>query len=562
VIVAGRPRIRARSDRHAPPIDPPGVGTSPGAMTSKTRTATSPLHPRGEAALRWLAAAATLAVAAPARATPPAPTAGPPGHVPEDISHRAGDSGHVVSDSPSEGPAPAPAASPTPAPADVPAARCQDRRDVAWIRRCLPGRNTWEIGGYLGVMFPAANSHELFDPYRQLEARQNGLDFWRPYRAAAPELGLRVAYFPLRFLGGEVEGAVMPTRVVEDGAPGGRANLFSIRAHFIAQVPLWRVAPFVVVGGGGLGTTGRLGNDIDESTHFGAGVKVFLSHRAVLRLDVRDVVAARKEVDAGATNYPEVLLGVSALLGRKAPKPAPEKDSDGDGFLDRGDACPYEPGIAPDGCPERDRDGDGFMDSQDACPDVPGVAPDGCPERDRDGDGFLDSVDRCPDVPGAPPDGCPIPDTDGDGILDDVDRCVDRPETYNGIDDRDGCPDEIPPKVGPIIGTIRGIYFDLDRDTIKPRSRPVLDRAVEVLKEFSEIRIEISGHTDSTGGHAYNRDLSRRRAESVKRYLVEHGIDTNRIQTRGAGPDEPLDTNRTPAGRAKNRRIEFELLVR
>ena len=108
---------------------------------------------------------------------------------------------------------------------------------------------------------------------------------------------------------------------------------------------------------------------------------------------------------------------------------------------------------------------------------------------------------------------------------------------------------------------IRGIYFDLDRDTIKPRSRPVLDRAVAVFLEFPSVRVEISGHTDSTGSVAYNRELSRRRAESVKRYLVEHGIDTARIQTRGAGPDEPIDSNRSPAGRARNRRIEFQILV-
>jgi len=83
-----------------------------------------------------------------------------------------------------------------------------------------------------------------------------------------------------------------------------------------------------------------------------------------------------------------------------------------------------------------------------------------------------------------------------------------------------------------------------------------------VLKDFPSIRIEISGHTDSTGSREYNLDLSRRRAESVKRYLVtEGGVEESRVQTRGAGPDEPIDTNKTAAGRAKNRRIEFMILV-
>jgi len=153
------------------------------------------------------------------------------------------------------------------------------------------------------------------------------------------------------------------------------------------------------------------------------------------------------------------------------------------------------------------------------------------------------------------------PDTDGDGTADPEDKCPTVPETRNGYQDEDGCPDEIPMQLAKFTGTIKGIYFDLDKDTIKPKSKPVLDRAVSVLNEFSTIRIEISGHTDSTGSVAYNKDLSGRRAASVKRYLVEHGVDSARIETRGAGPDEPVDTNKTAAGRAKNRRIEFTILV-
>jgi outer membrane protein OmpA-like peptidoglycan-associated protein len=85
---------------------------------------------------------------------------------------------------------------------------------------------------------------------------------------------------------------------------------------------------------------------------------------------------------------------------------------------------------------------------------------------------------------------------------------------------------------------------------------------VAVLQEFNTIRIEISGHTDSTGSVEHNRDLSKRRAElSVKKYLVEHGVADARVEYRGAGPDEPVDTNKTAAGRAKNRRIEFTILV-
>jgi outer membrane protein OmpA-like peptidoglycan-associated protein len=422
------------------------------------------------------------------------------------------------------------------------------------MRKYRPSNNMWELGVFGGAFFPSRR-HELFNAQQQLDSMDT---FYQDYKRVAPEFGARVAYFPFAFIGGEIEGGVMPTRTIQQDQ---QALLFNFRAHLIGQIPFWRIAPFVVWGGGLIGTTGALGNDVDESTHFGGGVKFYINDLLMLRLDIRDVVAARYRVDAGATNYPEVLLGLSFTL-RKKRKEEPKKDSDGDGFLDAEDACPYEPGIAPDGCPEGDRDGDGFLDGVDKCPDTPGIAPDGCPEKDRDGDGILDSVDKCPDTPGVPEyEGCPIPDRDGDGILDPNDKCPDDPETYNGFEDDDGCPDEIPEQVRNYTGVIRGIYFDLDKDTIKPKSKPVLDRAVDVLKEFPSIRLEISGHTDNTGTREYNLDLSRRRSESVKRYLMEAGVEESRIQTRGAGPDEPIDTNKTAAGRAKNRRIEFTILV-
>ena len=428
------------------------------------------------------------------------------------------------------------------------------------MRKYRPTRNMFELGIFGGVMFPST-SHELFNAEMQ---RDSNNTLYRDYARVAPEFGARFGYYPFAFIGGEIEGGVMPTKTMPLGNEAAeRAMLFNFRAHLVGQIPFWRIVPFVVWGGGLIGTTGALGNDVDESTHYGGGVKFFLNDLAMLRLDVRDVVAARLTVDGGATHYPEILLGLSLTLNRKKEQKPAKKDSDGDGFLDEEDACPYEPGVAPDGCPEKDRDGDGFMDSADACPDTPGIAPDGCPEKDRDGDGILDSKDKCPDTPGVPEyDGCPIPDTDGDGILDPNDKCITEPETKNGFEDDDGCPDELPEAVKTYNGVIRGIYFDLNKDTIKPKSEPVLNRAVEVLKEFPSIRIEISGHTDSTGTRDYNLELSRRRAESVKRYLVEKGgVEESRIQTRGAGPDEPIDTNKSAAGRAKNRRIEFMILV-
>jgi hypothetical protein len=78
----------------------------------------------------------------------------------------------------------------------------------------------------------------------------------------APEFGARVAYFPFAFIGGEIEGGVMPTRTIQQDQ---QALLFNFRAHLIGQIPFWRIAPFVVWGGGLIGTTGALGNDVDPS---------------------------------------------------------------------------------------------------------------------------------------------------------------------------------------------------------------------------------------------------------------------------------------------------------
>jgi outer membrane protein OmpA-like peptidoglycan-associated protein len=181
--------------------------------------------------------------------------------------------------------------------------------------------------------------------------------------------------------------------------------------------------------------------------------------------------------------------------------------------------------------------------------------------QELDRDEFQDGMDACPCVPGSAPDGCPEKDRDADGFLDSDDKCLNEVETRNGYLDNDGCPDVIPAELAAFTGTIKGIDFDLDKDTIKPRSFPLLDHAVAVLKEFDQVRIEIRGHLDNTTSLDYGRRLDKNRAHAVKRYLVEHGIAEGRIETRGAGPDEPIDTNKTAAGRANNRRIEFKILI-
>jgi OOP family OmpA-OmpF porin len=419
-----------------------------------------------------------------------------------------------------------------------------DRSDQKWIKRWAPEPMMGEIGIYGGVLLPTPN-HEWFGA--DLDLPEQG---FKQLKAVSPDFGLRAGFYPIRFFGIEAEGGVMPSSLRNED---GSALLYTVRGHLVAQLGLWSITPFVLVGAGAIGVSSprdALGNDVDPGLHFGGGVKFYLNRYVMLRLDIRDVVSYKSGVEnVFISHSPEILLGLSVTLGRKKDEPKPE------------------PKPAPS-----DRDGDGFWDDQDTCPDEAETVndyqdDDGCPESDRDGDGFWDDKDTCPDEAETvneyqDEDGCPESDRDGDGFFDDQDSCPDEPETSNGYKDEDGCADEVPKEVQAFTGAIKGITFDNDKDTIRPSSSKTLDAAVKVLTDHPEIRIKISGHTDNKGARDHNVDLSQRRAESVKKYLVEHGIDEGRITTEGHGPDKPVDTNDTKAGRANNRRIEFEIIKR
>lgn len=109
--------------------------------------------------------------------------------------------------------------------------------------------------------------------------------------------------------------------------------------------------------------------------------------------------------------------------------------------------------------------------------------------------------------------------------------------------------------------TLRGIYFDFNKSTIKPESYPVLDQAAVILKENPSIRVEIQGHTDSVGSDSYNQTLSEARAAAVVSYFVmTHQIDSRRLVSRGYGESMPIASNASESGRALNRRVEFVIL--
>ncbi|GMV15516.1 MAG: OmpA family protein [Polyangiaceae bacterium] len=419
--------------------------------------------------------------------------------------------------------------------------------------------NYIELGLFAGALFPSED-HNFEDSKTESGARPH-----LKLKSVAPDFGLRAGYYPVRFVGLEIEGAFMPTKDEKDG----KANLSAFRGHLVGQMPLGGVTPFVLLGFGSLGANSdSMGKDRDPALHFGAGVKIPVSQSLGIRLDLRDNMTQKDggptsaAGDGDQTHHPEVLLGLSLKLGlskKEAPAVAP-KDSDGDGFFDPQDKCPTVAGVAPDGCPPPDSDKDGFIDPEDKCPTEPGIAPDGCPDKDPDKDGILDPEDKCPNEAGVAPDGCPDKDPDKDGILDPNDKCPKEPETKNNYLDEDGCPDEVPAEVKKFTGVIEGIEFDTGKATIRPKSTATLDAAVKVLTDFPTVKLEISGHTDNVGKDDKNLKLSQDRADAVKKYFTDKGIDASRIQTRGAGPNEPIADNKTAAGKQKNRRTEFKLI--
>ena len=231
------------------------------------------------------------------------------------------------------------------------------------------------------------------------------------------------------------------------------------------------------------------------------------------------------------------------------------KDTDKDGIPDNKDACPEVAGLKEfNGCP--DTDGDGIADKDDACPEVAGPKEfNGCP--DTDGDGIADKDDKCPDVAGpAENGGCPWPDTDGDGVLDKDDLC---PEVAGPASNK-GCPEPDEKEQKQLNQYAKTILFDTGKATIKFQSAEVLNQIINVLKKYPNSRFRIEGHTDSTGKKAKNMILSQNRADAVKVYLIQGGIDAGRLESQGFGPEKPIASNKNKKGRELNRRVEINLI--
>ena len=283
-------------------------------------------------------------------------------------------------------------------------------------------------------------------------------------------------------------------------------------------------------------------------------------------------------------------------------------DSDGDGIIDRKDKCPhlaedFDGFEDDDGCPDFDNDQDSLPDSVETNTGIyinetdTGTDPnswdtdnDGLSDYDEiyvyktnplhpdtDGDKLTDGdevnkYNTNPNLADSDGDGLsdydeifvhhtdPVnPDTDGDGIVDGKDKCPLEPENYNGYMDEDGCPDEKPEiifkKKAPLV--LEGVQFKSGSTDLTEEAKQTIQKVVRSLKDYPEVHLEISGHTDNIGSRANNIKLSKQRADAVKDYIVSQGIASGRLRAIGLGPDHPIATNSTPEGRAQNRRIEF-----
>jgi len=256
-------------------------------------------------------------------------------------------------------------------------------------------------------------------------------------------------------------------------------------------------------------------------------------------------------------------------------------DSDGDSIIDQDDACPNNAGLVSlAGCP--DQDGDGIPDKDDNCPTVAGNRENrGCPYIDSDNDGLIDEEDFCPSVFGPSENhGCPYLDTDHDNVPDKDDDCpnifgdvlyrgcpdTDRdsvPDKYDlcptirGVQENNGCPEIRKEDQEKVKMAFENLEFEPNKAIIKSKSFVSLNALSDMMIEQTEYKLSLSGHTDNSGNEETNSTLSEKRTMAVKNYLVNKGVDPQRIKTEWFGQTMPIAPNDTSEGRKKNNRVEI-----
>ena len=287
---------------------------------------------------------------------------------------------------------------------------------------------------------------------------------------------------------------------------------------------------------------------------FGVTPQVRISNKLSANLDFTSLKNLHQNFawDGGTSDYSNSLVGTLYTVSLGINYYLGGEETHADWYVE-----PVKPTIA-DKPAVVDSDGDGLEDSKDACPEEFGSRKlKGCPDDDEDG--IANKADKCPDVKG-PKDngGCPWPDADGDGIPDKNDPCPD----VKGSSANNGCPDVAPIQVNRKLldEFCKVITYDTGRFVFEHQAYAVLYNIASILKSYPDAEFSIEGHTDSDGSETVNQKLSLERANMVKYYLMNNGIEESKLKVTGYGSSRPIDSNKTKAGKANNRRVEIKLI--
>ncbi len=392
--------------------------------------------------------------------------------------------------------------------------------------------------------------------YNEVYVIDDDVNFALQSEGTSPNFGLGLYYDHPAFWMGVSSPEVLNSEFDENGNTfyGQTRHFFVSGGYRLQLAPRWSLDPsflFKIVENSSVGSEFNVMARIDDRVAIGLGYRPEETMTMMLQFNATESLGLGYAFDyvvddelAGVFNSShEVMLSYNL--------PWKKSDSDSDGIQDKKDNCPTEFGPATNGgCPLPDSDEDGVPDVEDDCPGKSGLADfRGCPDTDLDG--IQDSEDECPSEAGSRDnDGCP--DRDKDGVIDRDDACPDDPGSLFGPPEHKGCPEVKLWEMTVLEDVEMGVQFEPGKDILTVQSFWYLYKIVDIMSDNKLYRLKISGYADSLGNDEAN--LSQRRADQVKQFLVDVGVEADRIEVAGDDETDPDNT-----GRSGNLQIEFEL---